>query len=98
MLNEKKEIVQWYLDICYCHGVTENGVPWYKDLYLDIIIFPDHTWILVDEDELEGALQTGAITKREYDYAWFITGDLIKKLTTNRLYLMVNEDEIKIKR
>jgi predicted RNA-binding protein associated with RNAse of E/G family len=95
MLNDKKEIVQWYIDICHSHGVTENGVPWYKDLYLDIIIFPDGKWTLVDEDELDGALRTGAINQRDYEYAWHVTHNLLRKLKSNGLYLMQHEDEVK---
>jgi predicted RNA-binding protein associated with RNAse of E/G family len=96
MLNENKKVVQWYIDICYSHGVTANGVPWYKDLYLDIIIFPDdRRWVLLDEDELDEALQNGAITRKEYEYAWYVTYDLLRKVKSDGLYLMDHEDEIK---
>jgi predicted RNA-binding protein associated with RNAse of E/G family len=95
MLDDHKEVVQWYIDICYSHGVTENGVPWHKDLYLDVIIFPDRKWLLLDDDELEMALKTKTITAMEYDYAWYVTRDLLRKIKNNGLYLMENEPELK---
>ncbi|KAA0548155.1 DUF402 domain-containing protein [Bacillus sp. BGMRC 2118] len=94
MLNESNEVVQWYIDICLNHGVTEKNVPWYRDLYLDIIIFPNNTWFLVDEDELETALKLGIITKKEYDYAYYVAHNLLDRLKSQSLYLMENEPEL----
>jgi len=94
MINDKEEVIQWYIDICHSHGLTENNVPWYKDLYLDIIVFPDGTWNLVDEDELHCALKVGIITKKDFDFAYHIANNLLTKLASHSLYLMENEPEL----
>ncbi|WP_239454201.1 DUF402 domain-containing protein [Bacillus suaedaesalsae] len=98
MQNEEREVIQWYIDICLNHGVTEKDIPWYRDLYLDIIVFPNGTWCLVDEDELDAALKLGIITKKEFDYAYHVANKLINKLESHSLYLMENEPEIINKR
>jgi uncharacterized protein len=52
MFNEHGEIVQWYIDICRSHWLDERGVPWFDDLYLDIVRLPDGQLFLVDGERL----------------------------------------------
>ena len=40
MFDAGSRVVQWYIDICGRHGVDEQGVPWYDDLYLDVTRCP----------------------------------------------------------
>jgi predicted RNA-binding protein associated with RNAse of E/G family len=56
------DVVGWYIDIVKAHGLGEDGIPWYDDLYLDIVVLPDGARHLLDEDELDAALDAGAIT------------------------------------
>ncbi|MGW8918535.1 DUF402 domain-containing protein [Paenibacillus lautus] len=51
MLNEKKEIIQWYFDISKNIGISDQGVPFWDDLYLDVIVFPNGNLYIKDEDE-----------------------------------------------
>lgn len=69
MFDDKDEIVQTYIDICYKIGI-ENNIPWMDDLFLDIVVFPTGEIILLDEDELEEALSIGVINQSMYDLAW----------------------------
>ncbi|WP_316571733.1 DUF402 domain-containing protein [Neobacillus sp. YIM B06451] len=69
MFNSSGEVVQWYIDICL-QNAAENGVPFYDDLYLDLIVFPSGEVILKDADELDEALAKGFINKDQYDLAW----------------------------
>lgn len=69
MFNSELEVVQWYIDICKDQGLTDQGVPWFDDLFLDVIILPSGDVLLVDEDELEEAYDHGEITKQEFDMA-----------------------------
>ncbi|CAM3661181.1 MULTISPECIES: DUF402 domain-containing protein [Saccharibacillus] len=69
MFNEKREVVEWYIDICKSQGVTDQGVPWFDDLYLDIVVLGDGTVFLLDEDELDDALRRGVITEADYALA-----------------------------
>jgi predicted RNA-binding protein associated with RNAse of E/G family len=69
MLNEKNEIVQWYFDICKAYQISESGVPFFEDLYLDIVVLPSGNIMLLDEDELSHAFKIGAISENEYNEA-----------------------------
>ncbi|WP_059173089.1 DUF402 domain-containing protein [Bacillus sp. FJAT-27445] len=75
MFDCSGEVVQWYIDICL-QNASENGVPFYDDLYLDLIIFPSGEVILKDADELDEALAKGIINQTQYDLAWQETENL----------------------
>lgn len=64
------QVVQWYIDICNRHWVDERGIPWWEDLYLDLLIFPTGGCHIVDADELDEALQTGVINTDLHTLAW----------------------------
>jgi hypothetical protein len=68
--DECGELVQWYIDIVGGVRVDERGVPWYEDLYLDIVISPQGGTLLLDVAELDEALRQGAVTPGQYDMAW----------------------------
>ncbi|SHJ06681.1 hypothetical protein SAMN02745163_01224 [Clostridium cavendishii DSM 21758] len=70
MYNSNKEIVQWYFDITKNKGITEEGIPFFDDLFLDVVILPNSKVLLLDEDELKEALDNGEITKQEFDMAY----------------------------
>ncbi|MDN3955704.1 DUF402 domain-containing protein [Sporolactobacillus laevolacticus] len=70
MFNAKRRLVQCYFDVIHQVGKDENGTPWFDDLYLDLILFPNHRLYLVDEDELNEALENGIITPEMYERAW----------------------------
>jgi len=69
MINDNNEIVQWYFDICKAYKISESGVPFFEDLYLDVVVLPSGKIILLDEDELSHAFKTGAISDKEYSEA-----------------------------
>ena len=64
------QVIQWYIDICHRHWVDEQGMPWWEDLYLDLLVFPNGGCHIVDGDELDEALQTGVIDARLHTLAW----------------------------
>lgn len=70
MYDDKGQVVQYYIDICKVQGVTDRGVPWFDDLYLDVVILPEGKLYLLDAEELEDALGRGLITKDDFDMAW----------------------------
>lgn len=57
-------VIQWYIDICFQHALDAEGVPWWEDLYLDVLVFPDGEYAIADEDELDEALCQGVIDTR----------------------------------
>lgn len=69
MFDEKGQIVQWYIDICYMNGVSEDNVPWMDDLFLDIVILPSGDVIQKDSEELDEALLNGTIDETLYNLA-----------------------------
>jgi predicted RNA-binding protein associated with RNAse of E/G family len=69
MFDEKGQIVQWYIDICYMNGVSEENVPWMDDLFLDIVVLPSGEVIQKDSEELDEALLNGTIEKSLYNLA-----------------------------
>jgi predicted RNA-binding protein associated with RNAse of E/G family len=94
MFNEQDEIVQWYIDICRNIGLTDKGIPWYDDLYLDIIISSDYHISLIDEDDLALALKQNIIKKEDFDFAYVEANKLLKKLKQNDLILLEHSKEI----
>lgn len=69
MFDAQGQVVQWYIDICKTIGMTDQQVPWFDDLYLDIVKLPSGELMLLDEDELEEALDDGMITQKDSDLA-----------------------------
>ena len=69
VFNEKQEIVVWYIDMIAGQGIDEDGVPYFEDLYLDLVIYPDGEIIEDDMDELEDALVQRDITRQQYQRA-----------------------------
>ncbi|BCB04310.1 DUF402 domain-containing protein [Bacillus sp. KH172YL63] len=66
MMDGDSSIIQWYIDITKENGYCEEKGPWMDDLFLDLIVLPDGTWIEKDEEELEEAYQKGVIDKTDY--------------------------------
>ena len=50
-------------------GIDRDGVPYFEDLYLDLVVYPDGTIIEDDRDELEEALVLKDISKEQYQLA-----------------------------
>lgn len=78
MMNEKQEMQVCYIDMIDEQGYDEDGVPYFYDLYLDLVVYPDGTVIEDDMDELQDALQKGDITQQQFEQA-LATSDKLKK-------------------
>ena len=79
-MDEKDQVIEWYFDIARDTLLTEKGVPYIEDLYLDVILYPSGEIELLDEDELEEALEKNDITKEEFDFAYKVADGLIKQI------------------
>ncbi|WNB90806.1 DUF402 domain-containing protein [Bacillus sp. NEB1478] len=84
ILDQNGEIVQWYIDMCRDHGVNEDGVPWYLDLYLDIVILPDNQIFVLDDNELMDAYRKGDITEKEVKLAKETAEDIINNFNDGK--------------
>lgn len=68
MLDETEQVLLWYIDMIAEQGVAE-GIPWFDDLYLDLVVYPDGTIKVDDLDELEEALENREITEGQFHLA-----------------------------
>ncbi len=83
MMNEKNDILVWYIDMIAEQGIDLDGVPYFKDLYLDLIVYPDGRIIVDDMDELEEALIKKDITQEQFELAINTSDELRNGLLKN---------------
>ena len=69
MKDEHGRWTQFYFDIVSGMGCDADGRAWFDDCWLDIVITADGRAYLLDEDELEEALQNGEITPQAAAFA-----------------------------
>ena len=69
MMDEKEKVLLWYIDMIASQGIDVDGVPYFDDLYLDLVVYPDGTIIVDDMDELEEALSKNDITQEQFNLA-----------------------------
>lgn len=80
-LNEKKEPVEYYFDIIKNSGIDEQTkIPYFNDLYLDITLLPNGEVNIIDEDELEEALEEKDITEEDYELVMQTKDKLLKEI------------------
>jgi uncharacterized protein len=79
--------VQWYIDIVLEHGLSELGVPYFDDLYLDVVVSLDGRFEIKDADELEEALKVGTVSQAQFDLAWLEANRLVGLLERGELNL-----------
>lgn len=83
MLNENDEILLWYIDMIADKGLDKDGIPYFDDLYLDLVVYPDGTIIEDDMDELEEALSVKDISKEQYSLAINTSIKLKERILSN---------------
>lgn len=81
-MNDKKEVVEYYFDISLGNGIDEETkVPYYDDLFTDIIVDDKGKIRIVDENELAGALECKLITNEQYALAKSVTKTLYDEIS-----------------
>ncbi|GAA0315283.1 DUF402 domain-containing protein [Bacillus carboniphilus] len=83
VFDQKGEIVQWYIDIITKTGTDQNGIPWFEDLYLDVVVLPTGEIIELDQDELEEAYAHGSLEENLYKLALNEKRQLLQKIRLN---------------
>ena len=104
-VNDKKEILEYYFDIIAENNI-KDGIPFYNDLYLDVVYFQpaatkEGTYIqLVDCNELEEALKENIIDQEQFDMAYIEAEKLMKELKEKKNWYVNRglEDYWKIKK
>ena len=69
MLDRRERPVLWYIDMIDGQGMDADGVPWFDDLYLDLVVKPNGFVHEDDRDELDAALAGGDITPEQHRLA-----------------------------
>lgn len=62
MYDPSLNLIQYYFDISYRNEVFPDGCACFFDLFLDLVLLPDGTRYVLDEDELLAAEAAGQIT------------------------------------
>nr|WP_207554667.1 MULTISPECIES: DUF402 domain-containing protein [Staphylococcus] len=76
MFNDKGQPLQYYFDI-NLKNITQKGKARTLDLCLDVLALPNGQYELVDQDDLEYALKTKQITRKQYHEAYVIAHQLM---------------------
>ncbi len=66
-----------YVDVL-AYTKREGNTIEMLDLFLDVFIFPDGRAFLLDEDELEMALNCGLIDKETFDFAYRVAREIME--------------------
>lgn len=68
MMDENSEIILWYIDMIASQGI-EDDIPYFNDLYLDLVVYPNGDIVEDDMDELKQALSDKDINEKQYQLA-----------------------------
>ena len=69
MINKRNEIEFWYIDMIADYGIDNDGIAYFHDLYLDLVVYPDGTIKIDDMDELVDAFEQKVINVDLYKLA-----------------------------
>ncbi|MDA3731888.1 DUF402 domain-containing protein [Niameybacter massiliensis] len=88
VFDREGKFVEIYFDIIKGAGVNEEEIPYFDDLYLDVVMTADTKLRILDEEELEEALEVGDITKEDYDMAYATSKKVIEEIIPNEAFTM----------
>lgn len=79
-LNDNKEPLEYYFDICKNNGIEKDSlVPSYDDLYLDIT-YMDGMINVIDEDEFMEAYESGKLSEEDYNLVLEVKNKLLNEI------------------
>jgi hypothetical protein len=87
VINREGELVHHYIDIHSGTLFTPQQVPYFYDLFLDLVVLPSGERVILDEDELRQALQEQVVTKGQFNLAYQILEELLHALAKGTLWL-----------
>lgn len=68
-IKPDRRVSVWYVDVIEETGIDEDGVVYYIDKYLDVILTPQGDVIVQDRDELDAAYESGELSDAQYEAA-----------------------------
>ena len=82
-IKPDRRVSVWYVDVIEETGMDEDGIVYYIDKYLDVILTPQGDVIVQDRDELDGAYESGELSDAQYEEALKEGELIIKELATD---------------
>ncbi len=77
-ITPDRRVSVWYVDVIEETGIDEDGIVYYIDKYLDVILTPQGDVIVQDRDELDAAYASGELSDLQYEEA-LKEGELVIK-------------------
>ena len=68
-ITPDRRVSVWYVDVIEETGIDEDGIVYYLDKYLDVILTPQGDVIVQDRDELDAAHDSGELSDFQYEEA-----------------------------
>ena len=95
-IDSDKKIIDYYFDISSENGL-EDKIPYYDDLYLDVLYYPNQNNLIEydDMDELEDAFKENKITKEQFDQAIKTAEEIVNEIKNNTNYF-INLDVVSL--
>jgi predicted RNA-binding protein associated with RNAse of E/G family len=87
-------LLQWYFDISKGNFLDEDKMPCIDDIFLDLVILPDGEAITIDADELQEALDSGVITRDDFNHAYRIHDEILKSKWKDADFLKHFSDQL----
>lgn len=79
--NDKKERLEYYFDVSLENGLDEESkIPYYDDLFLDVVTKTGDNVEVLDEDELKEALDNNKISTADFELANKVKDILLKQI------------------
>jgi len=68
-ITPDRRVSVWYVDVIEEIGIDEDGIVYYIDKYLDVILTPQGDVDVKDRDELDAAYSSGELSDFQYEEA-----------------------------
>lgn len=68
-IRPDRRVSAWYVDVIEATGIDEDGIVYYIDKYLDVILTPQGDVVVKDRDELDAAHACGELSDFQYEEA-----------------------------
>lgn len=96
-MDQNMKTILWYIDMIDGQGIDEDGVYFYNDMFLDLIVLSSGEIIEDDRDEFERALIMGVISQEQYELVKKTALELKKKVCENSNWISTYCQEIMTK-
>ena len=90
VFDEENRFVETYFDIAKEIYMDED-IPYAKDLYLDVVQTKENYFIIIDQDELDEALETNDITIEDYNLAENVSKEIMRKYQSEDSFNKLNK-------